>query len=81
MFVAEIVNVQVNENLLDEKGKICLEKADLVAYVHGAYHPIVRKPIGRFGYSVMKPKTRKRIAAQKRTNSRRGGKTRTGRKR
>lgn len=66
MFVAEIVNMQVNEELIDQKGKICMEQAGLIAYSHGAYFTIARNPVGRFGYSVMKPKTRKRIAAEQR---------------
>ena len=61
MFVAEIVNVRVNEDLVDEKGKMDFAAAKLVAYVHGEYYGIKKNPIGKFGYSVMKPKTRKRI--------------------
>ena len=64
MFVAEIVNMHVSEDLVDEKGKIDLETARLVAYVHGEYFGIKKAPLGRFGYSVMKPKTRKRINRQ-----------------
>lgn len=66
MFVGEIVNVMVSEHLLDESGRIRLDHADLVAYNHGEYFALNRKPIGRFGYSVMKPKTKKRLAAKKR---------------
>ena len=60
MFVAEIVNMHVSEDLVDEKGKIDFAGAKLVAYVHGEYFGIKKTPLGRFGYSVMKPKTRKR---------------------
>ena len=60
MFKAEIVAVDVNEELLDENGRLALEKADLVAYVHGEYYPLFRKRAGKFGYSVMKPKTAKK---------------------
>lgn len=66
MFVAEIVNVQVDEQLVDEKGRICLDQADLVCYSHGEYFGLDKEPLGRFGYSVMKPKTKKRLEAQKR---------------
>lgn len=65
MFVAEIVNMHVNEELVDEKGKIDFAAAGLVAYVHGEYYGMKKSPIGRFGYSVMKPKTKKRISKQK----------------
>ena len=58
MFVAEVVNVSVDERLLDGKGRLELEKADLIAYSHGEYFALGKK-IGRFGYSVRKrPKKR-----------------------
>ena len=69
MFMAEIENVSVDEDLMDEKGRLCLEEAGLIAYSHGHYYGLKRNEIGRFGYSVMKPKTRKRLNAQKRHNS------------
>lgn len=65
MFVAEIVNMHVSEELVDEKGKIDFAAAGLVAYVHGEYFGMKKSPLGRFGYSVMKPKTKKRINKQK----------------
>ena len=67
MFVGEIVNVQVAEELLDGEGRIRLDKARLVAYNHGEYFSLYRRPLGRFGYSVMKPKTKKCLAAKRRT--------------
>lgn len=66
MFVAEIVSVHVDSALLDENGRLALERAGLVAYSHGEYFGLQRRPLGRFGYSVMKPKTKKRIAGEKR---------------
>lgn len=70
MFVAEIVNVQVDEDLMDEKGRIRLDQAGLLAYNHGEYFGLKKHPIGKFGYSVMKPKTKKRIAGEKRQQAR-----------
>ena len=64
MFVAEIVAVHVDEELLDEKGRLEMEKAGLMTYVHGQYCGIRKQPLGRFGYAVMKPKTKKRISRQ-----------------
>ena len=58
VFIAEIVKVHVDEELVDENGKIHFEQAKLVAYNHGEYFGIKNKPIGKFGYSVMKPKTK-----------------------
>ena len=69
MFIAEIVNVNVDEDLMDEKGKLCLEEAGLIAYNHGHYFALKKTELGRFGYSIMKPKTRKRYNAQKKHNS------------
>ncbi|WP_027398283.1 flavin reductase family protein [Anaerovorax odorimutans] len=66
MFVAEITAVHADESLIDENGKLQLEKANLIAYSHGEYFELKNNPIGKFGYSVMKPKTKKRIAKEKR---------------
>jgi len=60
MFIAEVVASHVNEDLLDEKGKIHFENANMMSYCHGEYFPLSKKPIGSFGFSVMKKKTRKR---------------------
>lgn len=53
MFIAEVVNVSVEEQYLDENGRLELEKADLIAYSHGEYFALGEK-IGKFGYSVRK---------------------------
>ena len=55
MFLAEILSVAVDEELFDDKGKIHMEKADLLAYVHGEYFTLGRK-IGAFGFSAVKKK-------------------------
>ena len=60
MFIAEVVASHVNEDLLDEKGKIHFENANMMSYCHGEYFPLSKKPIGSFGFSVMKKKTKKR---------------------
>ena len=62
MYMADIVAVHVDEDLFDEDGRICLERAGLIVYSHGHYHELKRESLGRFGWSVMKPKTRKRLA-------------------
>jgi flavin reductase (DIM6/NTAB) family NADH-FMN oxidoreductase RutF len=53
LFIAEVVAVDVNEDLLDEKGSLHLDKADLIAYAHGQYFSL-GKELGRFGFSVRK---------------------------
>lgn len=59
MFLAEVVATNVEEELLDENGKLDLNKADLICYSHGEYHPL-GKSLGFFGYSVAKRKNLKR---------------------
>ena len=55
MFLADIVAVTVREELLDEDGRLSLERAGLVAYSHGAYYSLGRK-LGSFGFSAAKKK-------------------------
>lgn len=61
MFVAEIVAMHVDESVFGEDDKMPIESLGLLTYAHGHYMGVKRKPIGRFGYSVMKAKTKKRI--------------------
>ena len=51
MFIAEVVNVSVDEQYMSESGRLMLERADLIAYSHGEYFSLGEK-IGKFGYSV-----------------------------
>lgn len=53
MFLADIVSVAVKKDLIDQNGRLALEKAGLLAYVHGEYYTLGKK-IGSFGYSVKK---------------------------
>ena len=55
MFIADIVAVNVNEELLDSEGKLCLDKARLAAFAHGEYFELGKR-IGSFGFSVRKKK-------------------------
>ena len=55
MFLADILAVTVDESIVDEKGRMVLEKAQLMAYGHGTYFALGKR-IGRFGYSVRKKK-------------------------
>ena len=55
MFIADIVSVRADEKLLDEKGKLCMERADLAAFAHGEYFALGKK-IGQFGFSAVKKK-------------------------
>ena len=55
MFIADIVALDVANELIDEKGRLALEKAGLLAYSHGEYYGLGKK-LGSFGYSVRKKK-------------------------
>ena len=56
MFLADILNVYVDEEIVDENEKIHFDKAKLIAYAHGDYFALGER-LGRFGFSVMKKKT------------------------
>jgi flavin reductase (DIM6/NTAB) family NADH-FMN oxidoreductase RutF len=56
LFLAEVVSISVDEEIIDSKDKIHLEKANLIAYSHGEYFSLSSKPLGKFGYSVAKKK-------------------------
>lgn len=58
MFMADIVAVNVNEELFDKDGKFHLEKADLIAYAHGEYFTLGKR-LGNIGFSTNK-KNKKR---------------------
>jgi len=55
MIIADIVATDVDEKLLDKNGKLCIERAKLLAYAHGEYYSIGEK-LGKFGFSANKPK-------------------------
>ncbi len=57
MFIADIVAVDIDEELVDEDGKLHLEKAKLAAYAHGDYFALGKK-LGSFGYSVRKKRAK-----------------------
>jgi flavin reductase (DIM6/NTAB) family NADH-FMN oxidoreductase RutF len=79
LFLAEVVAVQVSENLIDANGKLLLEDAGLLTYVHGAYFSL-GNDLGHFGFSVRKKKpAAKQPAASKprKPNERKQRKSRT----
>ncbi len=51
-FIADIVSVSCREDVLEE-GRICYDKADLLAYAHGEYFALGEK-LGKFGFSTDK---------------------------
>ena len=64
MFLADILAVQVDAALLDDAGRLCLERADLLAYAHGGYFRLGEQ-LGSFGYSVRKKKKRRPLPHKK----------------
>ncbi len=63
IFMADIVNVSCDESLLDENGKICFDRAGLLAYSHGEYYALGEK-LGRFGFSTDKNKNKTKASAK-----------------
>jgi flavin reductase (DIM6/NTAB) family NADH-FMN oxidoreductase RutF len=53
VFVADIVNVTCQKELLDGEGKLHYENANLLAYAHGEYYKLGER-VGRFGFSTDK---------------------------
>jgi flavin reductase (DIM6/NTAB) family NADH-FMN oxidoreductase RutF len=53
MFLSDIVGVTVDDALLDDAGKLCLERVPLAAFAHGEYFALGEK-IGKFGFSAVK---------------------------
>ncbi len=64
LFFADIVGVYADEGLMDEKGKLHLERADLCAYAHGEYFALGKR-IGTFGFSAAKKKKKQPSKNQK----------------
>lgn len=59
MFIAKVVNVQVDDRYILEDGKLDMAAMNLIAYTHGEYFD-VNNPKGFFGWSVRKKKVIKR---------------------
>ena len=65
LFLAEVVACDVDESLLDETGKLCLDKAKLIVYSHGEY-------LAKSWAPLVTP-CAKRNRQEKRNNRRKGG--------
>ncbi len=54
MFIAEVLNVQADESLIDsESGKFDMDKTNLLVYAHGQYYEL-GQALGKFGWTVEK---------------------------
>lgn len=58
MFMAEIVNVNIDDKYLEDDNRLALEKAGLLVFAHGHYYTMGRD-LGAFGFSVDKTKENK----------------------
>ena len=67
LFLAEIVAVHVDSALLDEKKRLQLEKAKLLAYSHGQYFGL-GTVLGSFGFSVRKGAKKKSSEEKKKSS-------------
>ena len=63
VFMADIVGVSCDESIIDEKGRMQFDKADLLAYAHGEYFALGEK-VGTFGFSAAKKKTPDKTSAK-----------------
>lgn len=70
MFLAKVVQVHADEAYFDENNKFHLEKAKPIAYSHGQYYTLGEN-IGKFGYAVMKEKTKKKKTITKQSSKKR----------
>lgn len=64
MFLAEVVAVDVDESLLNDKGKFELSRSNPIVYSHGEYYGL-SKLLGTFGYSVRKYTEEKKTRRKK----------------
>lgn len=67
VFMADIVNVSCDESILDG-GRICLDRAGLIAYAHGEYFALGEK-LGKFGFSATKETKAKMRASSPKAGS------------
>lgn len=56
MFIADVVAVHADENLIKESGKIDLSEAGLMVFNDGLYCAMKKEPIGNVGYSLKNQK-------------------------
>lgn len=76
MFIAEVVCTSIDDEILDENGRLDLDKAELVAYSHGEYFALGEK-LGKFSYSTHKSE---RLKTRQINNQNKKGNTTKGRK-
>lgn len=69
MFIADVLGVHVSKELLNESGKLELNKSKPLVYSHGEYYSI-GSLLGTFGYSVRKDKKKTKGISNKKSTDR-----------
>lgn len=69
LFLAEVLAVQVDSALVDAKGRLCLERAGLLAFGHGEYFALGQS-LGRFGFSLRRRRRKPQAPVQRRPSRR-----------
>lgn len=69
LFLAEVLAVQVDSTLVDAKGRLCLDRAGLLAFGHGEYFALGQS-LGRFGFSVRRRRRKPQAPLQGRPSRR-----------
>jgi len=70
MFISKVIAVHADEAYLDsETGAFDLAQVDPIAYSHGQYY-LLGKKLGKFGYTVMKKKQRRKEAEKQKKKGR-----------
>ncbi len=55
LFLGQVTGVRAASGLMDGDGRLCIDKAGLIAFNHGEYFSLGKR-LGFFGYSVARPK-------------------------
>ena len=80
LFLAKVVNVQVDDRYMDENGRFDLNASGLTAYSHGEYFELGKK-LGKFGFSVnKKPDTQAKKAEKSDTKAAKKSDTKAAKK-
>ena len=66
MFIAEVVDAHISAEFVNENGSYDFGRMNLLAYNHGGYYGLDDEDMGRFGFSVMKEKTKRRKEKEER---------------
>ena len=78
MFIAEVVDAHISAEFVDENGSYDFGRMNLIAFNHGGYYGLDDEDMGRFGFSVMKEKTKRRKEKEARGAKRQQSRGRRG---